>query len=166
MKYRYFLSAFIAVGLSILGLCEAVKAGAPGTADDRVIAEVKAATEAFYEALNRADAATAARYLLPGGDSFPRSGRKLDPEATTAEQSRQNLQALFDGGLRFRVSIRELQVKPYGDTAVATFYTAGATQPAVGHPPSKGVFRASYVWVRRPQGWQIAHFHLSPLVSD
>jgi ketosteroid isomerase-like protein len=135
-------------------------------ADDRVTAEVKAATEAFYAALNRADAAAADKFLLPGGDSFPRSGAKLDPEATTAEESLKNLRALFASGLRFHVVIRELQVKPYGDTAVATFYTQGTTASAAGRSASQGVFRASYVWVRRPQGWQIAHFHLSPLTVD
>ena len=159
------LATPVAVTLLTLGLSAPVRTGAADAAAGNVISEVKAATEAFYAALNRADAAAADRFLLPGGDSFPRSGGKLDPEAATAEDSLKNLRALFDSGLRFRVAIRQLRVKPYGDMAVATFYTEGTTQPAAGRPASQGIFRASYVWVRRPQGWQIAHFHLSPLTS-
>jgi ketosteroid isomerase-like protein len=118
--------------------------------------------QAFYGALNRADPEAADMFLLPGGDSFPRSGKALDPEASTAEQSLRNLRALFDSGLRFHVTIRELQVKVYGDAAIATFYTEGTTTGA--DRSSQGAYRASYVWVRRPDGWRIAHFHVSPLI--
>lgn len=131
---------------------------------DGQVAEVESATESFYQALNAADAVAADRFLLPGGDSFPRSGRELEPEADTAEQSLRNLEDLFRAGLRFHVRIRDLRVRCYGGAAVATFYTEGSTTPAGGRPASMGVFRASYVWVKVPSGWKIAHFHLSPLV--
>jgi ketosteroid isomerase-like protein len=64
------------------------------------------------------------------------------------------------------VAIRELQVKAYGDTAVATFYTEGATTTGTNRPASEGIFRASYVWVKRGNGWKIAHFHLSALTGS
>jgi ketosteroid isomerase-like protein len=130
-----------------------------------VVAQVTAATWHFYAALNAADPGAADAFLLPGGDSFPRSGSKLDPEAPTAQQSLRNLEALFKGGLRFHVVIHDLQVKAYGDTAVATFYTEGSTTTGAKRPASEGVFRASYVWVKRSDGWKIAHFHLSPLAE-
>lgn len=125
--------------------------------------EVREATLAFYRALNAADPEAADQFLLPGGDSFPRSGALLLPEAATAAQSLKDLQVLFDQGLRFDVKVKDLQVKAYGAAAIATFYLEGTTTPAANRPPTLGVFRASYVWVRRPDGWKIAHFHISPL---
>ena len=127
------------------------------------VAEVTDATRAFYRALNRADPVAADRFLLPGGDSFPRSGARLLPEAATAEQSLKDLQDLFAGGLRFDVNLEGLRVKAYGTAAVATFYLEGTTTPATNRLATGGVFRASYVWVRQPDGWKIAHFHISPL---
>src|SRR5262244_3643010 len=43
------------LGLCGVGLCSVARASAADAADGRVIAEVKAATEAFYAALNSAD---------------------------------------------------------------------------------------------------------------
>lgn len=159
------LLAFAVPALLGVGLICGATAACAGTASERVVVEVKSATESFYAALNHADAKAADRFLLPGGDSFPRSGARLDPEAATAEQSLRNLTALFEQGLRFNVSLRDLRIKAYGDTAIATFYTDGETASSGGRPASQGVFRATYVWVRRPDGWKIAHFHLSPLVE-
>jgi ketosteroid isomerase-like protein len=75
----------------------------------------------------------------------------------------QNLAHAFAAGLRFNVSIRDLQVKAYGDAAVATFYTEGVTT-AADRATAQGIYWASYVWVKSREGWRIAHFHISPLV--
>ena len=48
------------------------------------VEEVAAATRGFYDALNHADGDGVAKYLLPRGDSFPRNGTELEPEADTA----------------------------------------------------------------------------------
>ena len=148
--------ALALVALGLPALCGAA---------DQTVAEVTAATQHFYAALNAANPVAADAFLLPGGDSFPRSGAKLDPEAPTVQESLRNLKALFESGLRFHVTIRDLQVKAYGDTAIATFYTEGSTSTGANRGASEGVFRASYVWVKRSDGWKIAHFHLSPLTG-
>jgi ketosteroid isomerase-like protein len=151
------------IPLALLGALSlnavAVEHADPG---DRGVDEVTAAMHSFYAALNRADPVAADRFLLPGGDSFPRSGKKLDPEAGTAAQSLLNLRAGFDAGLRFHVTLRDLQVKSYGTAAIATLYTDGETT-APDRSITNGTFRATYVWVRQPAGWQIAHFHISAL---
>jgi ketosteroid isomerase-like protein len=126
--------------------------------------EVETATRAFYQALNAADPAAADKFLLPGGDSFPRSGKPLDPEPPTAEESLANLRALFARSLRFDVVIRDLRVTHYGTAAIATFYTVGHTTAPGGSTSGEATYRATYVWVKRQGVWKIAHFHLSPLV--
>jgi ketosteroid isomerase-like protein len=152
MKIHVFL-----VALSLLmGNCAVAR-----TADE----EVASALQGFYQALNDADADAAARYLLPGGSSFPRSGAPLDPEAPTAEQSLKNLRASFAAGLRFHVTLRDVHVTSYGDAALATFYTEGNTT-GVDKTVAQGVYRASYLFVKKADGWKIAHFHISPLRSQ
>lgn len=128
------------------------------------IAGVTAATLAFYAALNHGDADSADQYLLPGGDSFPRSGKALDPEASTQEESLRNLRRSFTSGLKFNVRVHDLQVRKYGATAIATFLTDGVTT-APGGGESSGHYRATYVWVRANSRWKIAHFHISPLTG-
>jgi ketosteroid isomerase-like protein len=141
----------------------AIRSRSDAARDAPVVDQVREATLAFYRALNNADAAAADRFLLPGGDSFPRSGAKLLPEAPTAEQSLQDLQKLFSAGLKFDVKVNDLQVKAYGACAVATLYLDGTTLPGTNRPPIRGSFRASYVWIRQGGEWRIAHFHISPL---
>ena len=68
--------ASVVLALAALGVFSSGVARDPA---DRAVEEVKAATLAFYAALDRDDADAADRYLLPGGDSFPRSGAELDP---------------------------------------------------------------------------------------
>jgi ketosteroid isomerase-like protein len=153
--------AILALALLVIRSANAI-AVEHGRAEDRALEEVSAAMQAFYAALNRADPVAADRFLLPGGDSFPRSGKKLDPEADSAEQSLRNLQASFAAGLRFHVALHDLQVKGYGAAAIATLYTDGETT-APDKSVTKGTFRATYVWVKLPDGWKIAHFHISPL---
>jgi len=152
MKYK----SVFAILLLCLGCCEVAAADANS--------EVTTALREFYRALNRADGGAAAAYLLPKGDSFPRSGGPLDPEADTPEQSAKNLRASFAAGLRFHVTLRELRVTTYGDAALATFYTDGSTT-GVNRVTSQGAYRATYFFVKRPGGWKIAHFHISPLLS-
>jgi uncharacterized protein (TIGR02246 family) len=124
--------------------------------------QVTAATQSFYRALNGADGSAAAKFLLPKGDSFPRNGGVLQPEEATAEDAARALRASFAAGLHFEVSLQHLEVKTYGDAAVATFYTMGTTTGA-DKSVSHGTYRASYFWVKNDGQWKIAHFHISPL---
>ena len=128
------------------------------------VEEVAAATRGFYDALNHADGDGVAKYLLPRGDSFPRNGTELEPEADTAELAARNMRDSFAAGLRFRTSLRDLHVKVYGDAAVATFYIEGSSvRPDKSH--SDGSYRASYVWVKDQGQCKVAHFHISPLTG-
>src|ERR1043166_2961472 len=133
------MGAYLGFALSLAAWSVFRVCSAADQTSGSAVAQVTAATQHFYAALNAADAVAADTFLLPGGDSFPRSGRKLDPEAPTARESLRHLEALFKGGLRFHVAIRDLQVKTYGDTAVATFYTEGSTTTGANRPASEGV---------------------------
>ncbi len=86
--------------------------------------DVKAAVQAIYEALNKGDANGFTKLILPGSSSFPRTGELLT-ETNTIEDFRSALQSLFDAGLKFNVQVHHLNVKIYGNNAIATYYTIG-----------------------------------------
>lgn len=147
--------------MSVVLLCFAAVAAA----DDhqaRASENVAQATRAFYAALNNGDAVAADQYLLPGGDSFPRTGKELSTEPPTQELSLKALRQSFASGLKFDVKLKDLQVHVFGDAAIATFYSVGSTS-LKGEFVSNGTYRATYVWVNLNGAWKIAHFHLSAL---
>ncbi len=127
-------------------------------ADD--VDDVKAAVLEFYEQLNDENADFTGFYLA-GGSAFPRTGALVQPSAF----NRSAAQANFNNGLDFDVAVRHLDAKVYGDSAVATYYTAGTTKYADGST-LRGIFRASMTWIKQGGQWRIVHIHVSPLQSQ
>lgn len=111
----------------------------------------------FYARLNASDPSFT-ELFLPGGDQFPRTGADLQSNTVDPAAIRRN----FDAGLNFDLRVEGLQVKVYGDTAIATYHTTGATEYPDGRLVD-GVFRASLVAVRDGAMWKFAHLHLSSL---
>ncbi len=124
------------------------------TADDAD--DVKAAQLALIAALNEGDVEIIAQYLLSEHSRFPAEG--LLVEGFTKE----DLKAAFDAGLKLAITARHLDVKIYGNTAIATGYIEGSiTLPG-------GIFeeirqRFTEVWIKQGDNWKRVHIHSSPL---
>jgi len=124
------------------------------TADDAD--DVKAAQLALIAALNEGDVEIIAQYLLSEHSRFP--AERLLVEGFTKE----DLKAAFNAGLKLAITARHLDVKIYGNTAIATGYIEGSiTLPG-------GIFeeirqRFTEVWIKQGNNWKRVHIHSSPL---
>ncbi len=118
--------------------------------------DVKAAQLALIAALNEGDVEIIAQYLLSEHSRFPAEG--LLVEGFTKE----DLKAAFNAGLKLAITARHLDVKIYGNTAIATGYIEGSiTLPG-------GIFeeirqRFTEVWIKQGNNWKRVHIHSSPL---
>jgi hypothetical protein len=80
------------------------------------------------------------------------------------ETKSQLVAAVKSGALRYdRYDMRELQVRAYGDAAVANTLVAVKASEANGKR-SAGDFRTTWVWTRRGGGWQCAAFQATRVV--
>jgi ketosteroid isomerase-like protein len=123
-------------------------------ADD--VDDVKAAVTQFYQQLNDGDLSSLA-FLAPG-DSFPRTGSLLEP----LPPSRSEAQAAQNAGQDWNLTLRHLNAKVYGNSAVATYYTVGT----VTYPDGtvvRGVHRASIMLIKQSGQWRQVHSHISRL---
>ncbi len=134
------------------------------TADD--VDDVKAAVQAFYEALNSSAVDGFTKFILPGGSgNFPRAGGLLVLGGITVEDIKNTTQAQFDAGLKFELQIHHVDAKVYGNAAVATYYTTGPTTYPNG-TVLQGTFRGSLMWIKQSGQWKIAHIHISRLQAE
>ena len=131
----------------------------PATARADDVADVKAAELAFNAAQNSGNTDGMFKYLQPERTVFGPSGGRLF-EGWTAE-SKERRQAAFDIGRKIDLSIEDLQVRVYGDTAVSTFYRIG-TMKELGGTTRQVHLRISGVWIRQQGEWTLAHRHESP----
>jgi len=132
-------------------------------ADD--VDDVKAAVQALYETLNKGDADGYAKLVLPGESLFLGGGGLLILGAITVEDIRNNLQALFDSGLKIEVQIHHLDAKVYGNAAGATYYLTGRLT-YTGGTILQGIFRGSMIWTKQAGQWKRVHTHNSRLVTE
>ena len=132
-------------------------------ADD--VDDVKAAVQALYETLNKGDADGYAKLVLPGESLFLGGGGLLIRAAMTVEDIRNNLQALFDSGLKFEGQIHHLDAKVYGNAAVATYYYTGRIT-YTSETILQGIFRGSMIWTKQAGQWKRVHTHISRLVTE
>ena len=77
--------------------------------------------------------------------------------------SREQLQGLYDAGLKPNVSLRHLEIAVYGDTAVPTGYITGTFQQPDGSV-LEGTWRYSATIIKSGGAWKIVHNHWSPLM--
>ncbi|MDA2924917.1 nuclear transport factor 2 family protein [Acidobacteria bacterium AH-259-L09] len=125
-------------------------------ADD--VDDVKAAALDLIAAYNTADVGAIAKYTHPDYSSFRGTG--LLVEAFNKE----GLQAAFEAGLKFNRRVRHLQVKVYGNVAVATRYVVG-TITLTDRTILSGPWRSSSVWVKQGGQWKRVHAHSSALIT-
>ncbi len=128
-------------------------------ADD--MADVKAAVEAHWAAINAGDMDAVAEHHTPDFNGFLMDNSLLWAYASREEQ-KAAFKALSEAGIKFNMQIRHLDVKVYGNTAVAAFYLVGSiTWP--GDITVQGPLRVTEVWVKQGGKWKEAHHHDSPL---
>ena len=128
-------------------------------ADD--VDDVKAAVEAHWAAINAGDMAAVAEHHTPDFNGF-----LMDNSLLWAYESREEQKATFkafsEAGIKFNMQIRHLNVKVYGNTAVAAFYLVGSINWP-GDVTVQGPLRVTEVWVKQDGKWKEAHHHDSPL---
>ena len=137
-----------------------------GTAAADDVADVKATVLALYEALNSGDADGISKRRDAQGDNFgPAGGLLYEPPAGfTTEDDRSNQQALIDAGRKLNYQVQHLNVKVYGNAAVATYYRTLSGTAADGTPLSGGPDRVSMVLNKQNGQWKWIHLHASPLL--
>jgi ketosteroid isomerase-like protein len=107
-------------------------------------------------AYNRGDVDAIAQCMHSEHSQFP------DGALLVEGFDKEALKASFDAGLKFDIATRDLSVKIYGSTAVATGYTEGtATLP----DGTVNQIRARFteVWTKQGGKWKRVHIHSSPL---
>ena len=108
--------------------------------------DVRAAVLEFYALLNASDAAYIS-FWHPEATSYARAGGILGSEVGLRSESA--IQASFDAGLEYRVTVGSLEVKDFGGIgAIATYYTGGLVRNPTGQSVEGGTFRATMVWTR------------------
>jgi ketosteroid isomerase-like protein len=122
---------------------------------------VRAAVRAHWQAINRGDTETILAQHLPDGTAFltewgARIG--LDPHAFAP------LLAMFEGSVP-DWHPRDIQVRTFGEVAVASFYLDGSVRRADGTVDA-GPRRVTEVWVRTSDGWKEAHHHDDPVPPE
>ncbi len=105
---------------------------------------VEEAVLSFYQHLADNNAAAWSELVLEGGSQFGRTGQVL----STNQPNPAGMQTGFDSGdLSFQLTVHNLDVEVYDDTAVATFYTTGPS--VVGGQAVLGTHRVTQVWIRK-----------------
>ncbi len=127
-------------------------------ADD--VADVKAAVQSYFAAINSGNAAAVVRYRIPEYSVFV-GGGLIDRSSSIAQQ-RADFQALTDTGREVDLRIQHLEVRIYGNTAVFTGYVTGTNTLADGTViPSRQ--QRTGVWIKQGGQWKEVHRHASPL---
>ncbi len=133
-------------------------ATAVAMADD--VADVKAAVQSYFAAINSGNAAAVVRYRIPEYSVFV-GGGLIDRSSSIAQQ-RADFQALTDTGREVDLRIQHLEVRIYGNTAVFTGYVTGTNTLSDGTViPSRQ--QRTGVWIKQGGQWKEVHRHASPL---
>ncbi len=135
-----------------------VFATAVAMADD--VDDVKAEMERYFAALNAGDANAYVQHFMPEVSSFVGTG--LMSQVHSLEDQRTGFQASVDSGLKRNLQLRHLQVKIYGNTAVATSYVVGNTTTGDGITNPVRMQRTA-VLIKQGGQWKEVHQHRSPL---
>ncbi len=122
--------------------------------------DVKAEMERYFAALNAGDANAYIQHFMPETSAFVGPG--LLSNARSLEEQRSSFQASLDGGLKRNLQLRHLQVKVYGNTAVATSYVVGNTTTGAGITNPVRMQRTA-VLLKQGGQWKEVHQHRSPL---
>ena len=147
---------------AILGLGLFLATAAPASSqqpvEDAGLEAVRVAIRTHWEAINRGDMKTVLEQHLTAGTGFLTEwGSRLGLDADGL--------APVLGSLEGSVSDwhpRDIQVRTFGDVAIASFYLDGSVRRGDGTVDA-GPRRVTEVWVRTPDGWREAHHHDDPV---
>ena len=130
-------------------------------ADD--VADIKALEQGHYAARNRGDVDTWMSYHVLGRDSFGPGGARL-AKSTSLEEERKKLEESLKSGMKYNHVLTDIQVRIFGDTAIATSYIGGDTRSAEGKVTPTNMRRTA-VLVKVNGKWKEMHDHISPVVE-
>ncbi len=133
-------------------------ATAVAMADD--VADVKAAVQSYFAAINSGNAAAVVRYRIPEYSVFVGGG--LIDRSSSITQQRDDFQALADAGRKLNLRIQHLDVRVYGNAAVVTGYMLGTNTAPDGTVNQQRQQRTG-VWIKQGGQWKEAHRHSSQL---
>ncbi len=127
-------------------------------ADD--VDDVKAALQAHFDAVNSGDVNAFVQYYPSESSSFVGGGLL---GKFSLEDRRKNIQAGVDAGQKRNLQLRHIEVKIYGNTAIATGYLVGTAV----NPPNNSVLQLrmqrTAVLVKQGGQWKEVHHHRSAL---
>ncbi len=124
-------------------------------ADD--VEDVKAAVQSYFAALNAGDANAYIQHFMPETSAFVGTG--LISHAHSLEEQRRTFEA---SGIKRNLQLRHLEVKVYGNTAIATGYVVGTTTNADGITNQANQQRTA-VLIKQGGQWKEVHQHRSLL---
>ncbi len=135
-----------------------VSTKSPNTTGQAAETEVKAAVMDIVDGYNSGNVDQIERRLAPQQNRFYSEGGFLSRFIEVAD-----LKAAFQGGLKVKMEINNLEAAVYGDSAITTFFTRSTVTPANGPRRTQGPFRNSYFWNKQDGTWKLVHAHQSPL---
>ena len=77
-----------------------------------------------------------------------------------------NIKILRDAGGTFQISLKNLNVKVYGNTGIVTTYMLVTTTSPDGNTDKEPPIRHSSTWAKTSGEWKVIHLHHSPLTGD
>ncbi len=127
-------------------------------ADD--VDDVKAALLGHFDAVNSGDVNAFVRYYPSESSSFAGGGLL---GKFSLEDRRKNFQAGVNAGQKRNLQLRHIEVKIYGNTAIATGYLVGTAV----NPPNNDVLQLrmqrTAVLIKQGGQWKEVHHHRSAL---
>ena len=130
-------------------------------ADD--VADVKAAVQSYFAAINSGNGAAMAQHRIPQYSVF--GGGGLIERSSSIAQQRDDFQALADAGRKLNLRIQHLEVTVYGNAAVVTGYLTGKNTAPDGTVNQQRQQRTG-VWIKQAGQWREVHRHSSPLLPQ
>ncbi len=124
-------------------------------ADD--VDDVKAAVRGYFAAHRARDVNAYMRYRMAEYSNFGPTGGLIN-RSTSLEQQRSNFQAAIDQGIRRNIDIRHLEVRVYGNSAIATGYVVGTVTNPDGST-DQVTWQRSGFWIKQGSQWKEAHHH-------
>jgi len=123
--------------------------------------DVKAEILDLFAALRAQDGNAYFSHHIEGFTSFGANGSLLGANSSLAD-SKKGMNEAFAAGLRANLQPRNIEVKVYGNTAVATAYIVGTRTTPDGQS-RQTTERSTQVWIKQGGQWKEVHYHASPL---
>ena len=127
------------------------------------VEDIKKATIEHFATLNAGNVAAHIEHHLKGHTTFGGEGGLFEIN-DSLEEEKNSLQADFDAGLELNMSVRHLDVKVYGTTAVVTSYVVGTSKAPNGET-EQVMTRRTAVLIKQGNKWKEVHLHSSPVVA-